>query len=69
MGTYYYVKDRDEDGGYLPIYEDDYIAAIKKITKRSGIEISDEMILEEVKRRWKRPNRSSRVQRKSSRED
>lgn len=44
MGTYYYVKDLKMKSEMVPIYEDDYIAAILRIAKENGVEITDEMI-------------------------
>ena len=54
MGTYYYVDDPESEGGHLPVYEDDYIVAIFKIAKKSGVNITDKMILAEVKSDWKK---------------
>lgn len=64
MGTYYYVDDPESDCGHLPIYEDDYIAAIFSIAKRSGMKITDKMILAEVKSHWKKPKRKSSKKKK-----
>lgn len=58
MGTYYYVDDTESEDGHLPIYEDDYIAAIFQIAKRSGVSITeDKMILTEVKSHWRKPKK------------
>lgn len=57
MGTYYYVDDPESEDGHLPIYEDDYIAAIFNIAKNSGVKITDKMILAEVKSHWKKPRK------------
>lgn len=48
MGTYYYVDDPSEEWGYLPVHEDDYVAAIEAIAEKHGLKITDEMILDEV---------------------
>ena len=67
MGTYYYVKDLNSKNEMVPIYEDDYIAAILKIAKENGVEITDKMIAVEVNKRWKNPvikkssNRRSKI--------
>lgn len=50
MGTYYYIKDPDLKEKYLPVYEDDFIEALFAIAEKYGIEITDEMILEEIKK-------------------
>lgn len=52
MGTYYYVKDLKTKNEMVPIYEDDYIAAILKIAREKGVRITDNMIAEEVNKRW-----------------
>lgn len=49
MGTYYYIKDEKSEDGFQPVYEDDYIQALYSISKKRGLEINDEMILEELK--------------------
>ena len=56
MGTYYYVKDLSSKNEMVPIYEDDYIAAILRIAKKYGVEITDKMIAEEINERWKSPS-------------
>lgn len=40
----------------VPIYEDDYIAAILRIAKENGVEITDEMIAKEINKRWEHPS-------------
>lgn len=57
MGTYYYIDDSESDWGFLPIYEDNYIAAIFKLAKKSGVSITDKMILAEVKSHWRKPKK------------
>lgn len=57
MGTYYYVDDPKSDWGFLPIYEDDYIAAILQLAKKSGVKITNKMILKEVKSHWQQPKK------------
>ena len=56
MGTYYYIKDPDDDNSLSPIYEDDYINALYSIAKKHGIHITDEMIRKELK------NKKARIQ-------
>lgn len=56
MGTYWYVDDPDSDEGSVPIYEDDYVAAIFSIAKQHGVNITQKMILEEVSKKWKKPS-------------
>ena len=65
MGTYYYVKDLNSKDEMVPIYEDDYIAAIFKIAKENGVEITDEMIAEEINKMWKNPSIKKPSDRKS----
>lgn len=48
MGTYWYVNDPKSSGGMMPVFEDDYVAAIFQIAKKKGIRITDKMILDEV---------------------
>jgi len=48
MGTYYYIKDKNSEDGYLPVYEDDYIRALFSISKKHGLKINDGMILKEL---------------------
>jgi len=67
MGTYYYVDDPESEGGHLPIYEDDYIAAIFKIAKKSGVKITDKMILKEVKSHWRKPKKEKLTDKKKAR--
>lgn len=55
MGTYYYVKDLKTKNEMVPIYEDDYIAAILRIAKENGVEITDETIAKEINKRWEYP--------------
>ncbi len=62
MGTYYYVDDQESDWGFLPIYEDDYIAAIFQLAKKAGVKITNKMILEEVKSHWRKPRKEKRSQ-------
>lgn len=54
MGTYWYIKDPDSDEGITPVFEDDYVTAIFRIAKENGVKITDEMILKELKRSWKK---------------
>ncbi len=49
MGTYYYLNDSEEEGGVLPVYEDNFIQAIFNIAEKRGIKITDKIILKEVK--------------------
>ena len=55
MGTYWYVDDPEE--GLVPVYEDDYVVAILSIARRSGVNITQKMILDEVKKEWKKKSR------------
>ena len=50
MGTYWYIDDQEE--GSVPVYEDDYVAALYWAAKRQGVKITDKMILEELERMW-----------------
>lgn len=52
MGSYY-VDDPDSEFDQSPIPEEEYVAAILRIAARHGIEITDKMILEEIKEMWK----------------
>lgn len=54
MGTYWYIEDPDSDEGITPVFEDDYVAAIFRIAKENGVKITDEMILKELKKSWKK---------------
>lgn len=45
MSDYYYLN---EDPDSNPILGDDYISALKSISKKHGVNITDEMILKEV---------------------
>lgn len=53
MTSYYYFDDPDSDLGSTPVPEDDYVEAILKIAEKNGVKMSQEMIFEEVKKRWK----------------
>lgn len=57
MGTYWYVKDPEDDMGYSPIPEDEYVGAIFSIAKKHGLKITDKMILDEVYKK-KEPKKS-----------
>ena len=48
MGTYYYLKDSKNEEGTTAVYEDDMIAALHAISKKHGLEITDQMILDQV---------------------
>ena len=48
MGSYWYVKDPEDDMGYSPIPEDEYVTAIFSIAKKHGLKITDKMILDEI---------------------
>lgn len=52
MGSYWYIEDPDSEFGHVPIYEDDYVRAIFRIADKHGLEITDKMILEEIKKNW-----------------
>lgn len=52
MTSYYYFDDPDSDFGFTPVPEENYVEAILKIAKKNGIEITQNMIFEEVKKRW-----------------
>lgn len=57
MGSYYYLEDPDSEFGTTPVPEDEYLAAVLRIAKKKGIEITDEMILEELEEIKKRRKR------------
>lgn len=59
MTTYYYLDDADSEFGYTPVPEEEYVMAIFKITEKQGIKITDEMILSEIKKGWKKDNKKS----------
>lgn len=65
MGTYYYVKDPETKGAMMPIYEDDYLAAIFKIARDKGVIITDKMITEEINKRWTKSSKNKSSNRKS----
>lgn len=50
MGSYYYVDDPESDLGYFPIPEDEYVQAILRIAQKHGLQITDKMILAEIKK-------------------
>lgn len=45
MSDYYYLN---EDADFNPILGEDYISALYSISKKHGINITDEMVLKEV---------------------
>ena len=49
MGSHFFLQDqaKDNEWGYIPIPEVDMVDAIYAISKKHGIEITDEMIIEE----------------------
>jgi hypothetical protein len=49
MGSYYYINGSKSD-----IPEDEYIQAILSIAKKQGVEITDNMILQEVENSQKK---------------
>ena len=69
MGIYYYVDDPESESGHLPIYEDDYIAVIFKIAEKSGVNITNKMILTEVKSHWKKPEKSNKKRKNKKKRD
>lgn len=48
MSGYYYLDDPKSKSGSSPVSEDDFVRAIFSIAKKHGLEITDEMILEEI---------------------
>jgi len=52
MTSYYYFDDPDSNFGFAPVPEDDYVEAILKIAEKNGVKITQEMIFEEVKKKW-----------------
>lgn len=48
MGSYCYIKDKNEEFGFTPIPEDEYLQAIFRIVKKNDLKITDEMILKEI---------------------
>lgn len=54
MGSYYFIEDPESDSRLTPVPEDEYIQVIIRIAKKSGIEITDQMILKELKNQNKR---------------
>ena len=48
MGTYYYIKDKNSELGFMPVPEDEYVQAVFYIANKHGIKITDEMILKEL---------------------
>lgn len=65
MGTYYYLKNPDphDEWGMLPVADDDYVDAIFRIAKKSGVKITEKMILDELGlgKKLKKTRKSKRV--------
>lgn len=57
MGTYYYLDDPDSEFGSSPVYEDDLFHALFSISNKHGLKITDKMILAEVNKKNKKPNK------------
>ncbi|MCL4374542.1 NYN domain-containing protein [Patescibacteria group bacterium] len=56
MGTYYHIKDKESkddplNKGVYTVYEDDYIDALYSIAKKYGVEITEKMLTDELKRK------------------
>ena len=49
MSGYYYLEDPKDELGLSPIPEDDFVSAVFPIVKKRGLQITDEMILNEIK--------------------
>ncbi len=47
MSSYYYVDDPKSELGCTPIPEEEFINVILAISRKHGLEITDEMILRE----------------------
>lgn len=50
MSSYYYVKDPDPETSFTPIPEEEYLKVIFRIAKKHGLQITDKMILQELKK-------------------
>ena len=48
MSDYYYFKDKEEEFGVTTVLGDDYIHALHSIAKKRGLNITDEMVLQEI---------------------
>lgn len=48
MGDYFYLDDPESDMGMTPVSSEEMVAAIRKVARREGVEISDEQIINEV---------------------
>lgn len=58
MTSYYYFDDPESEFGSTPVPEDDYVEAIFKIAKRNGVKITQEMIFEEIRKKWTKKRRN-----------
>ncbi len=50
MSSYYYVQDPDSEYGFTPIPEDEYIQAVFRVAKNKGVNITEKMIIEALKK-------------------
>lgn len=48
MSDYYYLEDKNDEWGYIPVLGGDYIRALKTIAQKHGIKVTDSMILKEI---------------------
>lgn len=51
MSTYYYVQDPDSETGFTPIPEDEYTQAVFRVAKNKGVNITDQMVIEELNKK------------------
>lgn len=54
MGRYHYMKSQNAALGYTSIPEDKYVQAVLSIAKKHGVEITENMILQEVEKSQKK---------------
>lgn len=47
MGSYYYLDDSDSDMGSFPLPEEEFFKAYDAIIRRQGLEMTDQMIVDE----------------------
>lgn len=48
MSDYFYLEDPENDMGMTPVDSEEMVAAIRKIARKEGVEITDEQIINEV---------------------
>lgn len=52
MSDYYYLEDKGGSSDSWPILGDDYIEALFSIVKKNGVRITNEMIFEEINKKY-----------------